>query len=226
MNLYGENTVRDGPLRKIEIMNSKLESTEKIIRTHMMWSMGAGLIPFPLADLFAVGTVQLDLIRKLCKVYEVDFKEEEGKAIITSLTTSMLAKIGARTAIKLIPGIGSIIGGVTMSVLSGASTYAVGHAFRTHFEKGGTILDIDLNRLKKEYRNKFEKGKEEAKRYRKKPDNDSSESSEQKISKNEPSNMTVDDTVQKIKDLGELRREGIITEDEFERMKKKFIHDT
>lgn len=207
-------------------MSSKLEATEKIIRTHMVWSMGAGLIPFPLADLFAVGTVQLDLIRKLCKIYEVDFKEEEGKAIITSLTSSMLAKVGARTAIKLIPGIGSIIGGVTMSILSGASTYAVGHAFRTHFEKGGTILDIDLSRLKKEYRKKFEKGKEEAKRYREETDIGSPESSEQKASKVKPSNTAVDDAVQRLKDLGELRREGIITDDEFERMKKKFIHDS
>lgn len=204
-------------------MNSKQESTEKTIRTHMMWSMGAGFIPFPLADVFTVGAVQLDLIRQLCKIYEVDFKEEEGKAIITSLTSSMLAKIGARTVIKLIPGIGTIVGGVTMSVLSGASTYAVGQAFRTHFEKGGTILDIDINRLKKDYRKKFEKGKEEARRYRDEGGSESPGSSDQPASKYKPSHEAVDDTVQKLKDLGELLREGIITEDEFERMKKKFI---
>lgn len=205
-------------------MDTKTESAEKAIRNHMMWSMGAGLIPFPLADLFTVGAVQLDLIRKLCKIYEVDFKEEEGKAIITSLTTSMLAKVGARTAIKLIPGIGSVIGGVTMSVLSGASTYAVGHAFRTHFEKGGTILDIDLNRIKKVYQEKFEKGKEEAKRYHKKnePFNASPQPDQAPSKPSEPS----DDVVQKLKDLKELLQEGIITEEEFERMKKKFIHDS
>lgn len=192
----------------------------------MAWSMGAGLIPLPLADLFSVGAVQLDLIRQLCKIYDVDFKEEEGKAVVTSLMTSMLSKIGARAAIKLIPGIGTIVGGVTMSVLSGASTYAVGKAFQTHFEKGGTILDIDLNRLKKVYQEKFEKGKEEAKRYKEEPKNDASDSSSQSSSKGNNSKSTVDDTVQKIRDLGELRREGIITEEEFERMKKKFINDT
>lgn len=205
-------------------MDTKTESAEKAIRNHMMWSMGAGLIPFPLADLFTVGAVQLDLIRKLCKIYEVDFKEEEGKAIITSLTTSMLAKVGARTAIKLIPGIGSVIGGVTMSVLSGASTYAVGHAFRTHFEKGGTILDIDLNRIKKVYQEKFEKGKEEAKQYQEKnrSTSASTQSDEAGVTPPEPK----DDVVQKLKDLKELLQEGIITEEEFERMKKKFIHDS
>lgn len=205
-------------------MDTKTESAEKAIRNHMMWSMGAGLIPFPLADLFTVGAVQLDLIRKLCKIYEVDFKEEEGKAIITSLTTSMLAKVGARTAIKLIPGIGSVIGGVTMSVLSGASTYAVGHAFRTHFEKGGTILDIDLNRIKKVYQEKFEKGKEEAKQYHEK--NRSSSTSPQAEQGHSTPSEPNDDVVQKLKDLKELLQEGIITDDEFERMKKKFIHDS
>lgn len=206
-------------------MNSTQESAEKAIRSHMIWSMGAGLIPFPLADLFTVGAVQLDLIRQLCKIYEVDFKEEEGKAIITSLSSSMLAKIGARTAIKLIPGIGTIVGGVTMSVLSGASTYAVGQAFRTHFEKGGTILDIDLSRLKKVYQEKFEKGKEEAQRY-KEQEQPPPGVPKDKADKKNKTKPTVDETVQKLKDLGELRREGIITEDEFERMKKKFINDT
>lgn len=207
-------------------MTDTIDPAEKSIRTHMIWSMGAGLIPFPLADLFSVGAVQLNLIRQLCKIYNVDFKEEEGKAIVTSLTTSLISKMGARTAIKLIPGIGTIIGGVTMSVLSGASTYAVGQAFRTHFEKGGTILDIDLNRLKKVYKEKFEKGKQEAERYRKEKHSDPSESDEftedPPIQKESSSN----DAIQKLKDLGELRREGIITEDEFERMKKKFLNDT
>lgn len=207
-------------------MDTKQESSDKAIRTHMIWSMGAGLIPFPLADLFTVGAVQLNLIRQLCKIYDVDFKEEEGKAIITSLTSSMIAKIGARTAIKLIPGIGTVIGGVTMSVLSGASTYAVGQAFRTHFEKGGTILDIDLNRIKKVYQEKFEKGKEEARKYNEEKGKTSPSGSDVGSDGSPSRHIDDDDVVQKLKDLKELLQEGIITEDEFERMKKKFIHDS
>src|SRR5699024_12823393 len=119
------------------------EKIELTIRKHMLWAMGAGFIPLPLADLFSVGAIQLNLIRKLCKIYNIDFKEEEGKAIITSLTSSALAKLIARTMIKIIPGIGSIVGGVTMSVLSGASSYEVGQAFLMHFDRSGTILGID-----------------------------------------------------------------------------------
>nr|MBP7643489.1 DUF697 domain-containing protein [Saprospiraceae bacterium] len=78
---------------------------DSIIKNHMIWSMGAGFIPIPIADLFAVSAIQLDMIRQLSKLYEVDFKQTEGKAIITSLTTSGLARLGAR-AIKFIPGVG------------------------------------------------------------------------------------------------------------------------
>jgi len=95
----------------------------------MIWSMGAGFIPVPIADLFAVSAIQLDMIRQLCKVYDIDFKETEGKAIITALTGSGLARLGAR-AIKFIPGVGSILGGVTLAILSGASSYAIGEVFK------------------------------------------------------------------------------------------------
>src|SRR5690625_5397710 len=95
-------------------MDPYSEKAENTIRHHMIWSMGAGFIPLPLADLFSVSAIQLNLIRRLCKIYEVDFREEEGKAIITALTSSALAKLGARTMIKFIPVFGSLVGGVTM----------------------------------------------------------------------------------------------------------------
>ncbi|GAA5222135.1 YcjF family protein [Membranihabitans marinus] len=216
-------------------MNTNSSRADQAISNHMLLAMGAGLIPLPLADFFTVGAIQLDLIRQLCKVYEVDFKEEEGKAIVSALTASLLAKVGARTAIKLIPGIGSVIGGLTMSVLSGASTYATGHAFKTHFEKGGTILDIDLNRLKKYYQSKFEKGKEEAIKYKKaqgeQEDGTKEYSSKEgegdsdffKVKSEEDEKYI--ELIRKMKDLGELKKEGLITEEEFVRLKAKFLNE-
>jgi len=140
-------------------MNERIESADKVIRNHIVWSMGAGLIPVPIADFFAVSAIQLDMVRQMCKLYDVDFKETEGKAVISSMTSSGLARLGARAAIKFIPGIGTVVGGMTMAVLSGASTYALGEVFKKHFETGGTFLDFDVDRLSKMYKEKFEKGK-------------------------------------------------------------------
>ena len=93
------------------------KNANSIIKNHMIWSMGAGFIPIPIVDLFAVSAIQLDMIRQLTNLYDIDFKETEGKAYITSLTGGLLSRIGAR-AVKFIPGIGSVLGGVTLAVLS------------------------------------------------------------------------------------------------------------
>jgi uncharacterized protein (DUF697 family) len=190
---------------------NKTEISNSIIQNHMIWSMGAGFIPIPIVDLFAVSAIQLDMIRQMCKVYDINFKETEGKAIITALTGSSLARIGAR-AVKFIPGVGSILGGVTMAVLSGGSTYALGEVFKKHFETGGTFLDFDPGRLKKYYNEKFEKGKDFAAKIQKDKE------------KADKSNV-VNDSVTQLANLAKMKTDGILTEEEFQTMKKKIIGD-
>lgn len=187
----------------------RTENANSVIKNHMIWSMGAGFIPVPLADLFAVSAIQLDMIRQLCNVYDIDFKETEGKAIITALTGSGLARLGAR-AIKFIPGVGSVLGGITLAVLSGASSYAIGEVFKKHFETGGTFLDFDPSRLKKYYNEKFEKGKALAQQLQK-----------EQLQKEEAASNSA--LVEKVKELGKLKEEGLITEEEFLKMKQRLI---
>lgn len=192
--------------------SERSKHADTIIRNHMVWSMGAGLIPLPIADFFAVSAIQLDMVRQLCKLYELDFKENQMKAIVTALTSSGLAKAGARAAIKFIPGLGSVIGGVTMAVLSGASSYALGEVFKKHFEQGGTILDFDMNRLKKMYDEKFEKGKKVAQQMK-----------EEQNKKKGKSAENGGDPVARLKELARLKEEGLISDEEYEKMKKKVI---
>ena len=214
------------------------EKSDSIIQNHMIWSMGAGLIPVPIADFFAVSAIQLDMIRQLAKVYDIDFSEQAGKASITALTSSGLARLGAR-AVKFIPGVGTILGGITMSVLSGASSYALGQVFRKHFESGGTFLDFEPSRVKKFYNEQFEKGKVIAKDLDedkvkeekvKKPEAKKAKPTEIKkpIEKKETKKVTdpipeENDPISKILKLQEMKEKGIITEDEFSALKKEII---
>jgi uncharacterized protein (DUF697 family) len=189
--------------------SNRTESADSIIRNHMIWSMGAGFIPVPLVDLVAVSAIQLDMIRQLAKLYEIDFKQTEGKAVISALTGTGIARLGAR-AVKFIPGVGSLLGGVTLAVLSGASSYALGEVFKRHFETGGTFLDFDPGRLKKYYDEKFEKGKEVAKEI-------------QNDQKNKEKNSGNSSLIDKLKDLGDLKEKGLISEEEFATLKKKLL---
>jgi uncharacterized protein (DUF697 family) len=200
--------------------------------------MGAGFIPVPIADLFAVTAVQLDMVRQMCKLYDIDFKETEGKALITTLTGSSLARLGSRALVKLIPGIGSYIGGVSLAILSGASTFALGEVFKKHFETGGTFLDFDPARLTKYYQEKFEKGKSVAKNLKKEQEQERQVAEEEIIDKEmkeseetadnkavKESNSPKSDIVTKMKELAELKNAGIISEEEFSALKAKLISE-
>lgn len=184
------------------------------------------MIPVPIADLFAVSAIQLDMIRSLSKLYDINFKETEGKAIITALTGSGLARLGA-SAIKFIPGIGSVLGGITRAVLSGASSYAIGEVFKKHFETGGTFLDFDPSRLGKYYDEMFEKGKEVARKMR---EQEAAQSTEQQTKMAEEAEIKTDvkpitsiDVVEQLSGLAKLLDQGIINQEEFDTMKSKVL---
>ena len=133
---------------------------DTVIRNHSMWSIASGAIPLALADLAATSAVQLDMIKQLCEIYEVDFEVTKGKALVTSLTSAVLTRAAAASVVKMVPVAGSLLGSVTGGVLAGASSYSLGMTFKQHLASGGTILDIDVERLKRAYREQFEKGKQ------------------------------------------------------------------
>jgi uncharacterized protein (DUF697 family) len=208
---------------------------ETIIRNHVIWSLGAGFIPIVAADVLAVSALQLDMIRQLCRVYDINFSETQGKAIVTSLTSSTIARLSATSVTKLIPVVGTILGGVTNSIFAGASTYALGEVFKKHFESGGTILDFDPDRLKKLYKEKFEKGKKVAQNLQRQDRQQQTATAAEPAAPNKvereseptpaPSAAPQSAVVARIKELAALRDEGIISDEEFQEMKRKVIDE-
>ena len=203
-------------LNKKIMQENKLIESKDIIQNHVMYSMGAGMIPVPLADMVAVSGVQINMIRQLAKVYNVPFEETQTKALISALSGSIISKVGARTLIKFIPGIGSLLGGVAMGVVSGASTYALGEAFKYHFQTGGSILDFDTEKMKKFYDEQFEKGKKVAEDLKKETEIKKSTDASASPSEN-------NDIIVKLRELSDLKNAGIISETDFVEMKKKLI---
>ncbi len=132
---------------------------EKIIRDHVLWAMGAGLVPIPLADIAGVTAIQMDALKKLAELHGVPFTEDTGKRFVAALAGGVAASMGA-SLIKAIPGVGSFIGGVSMSAMSGASTYAICQVADEHFRTNGDFLKMDWDEAKEAYKKALEKGKE------------------------------------------------------------------
>ena len=61
---------------------------------------------------------------------------------------------------KAIPGIGTILGIGSQVVLSGITTYAVGHIFNDHFSNHQPLKDFNLNNVKDLFDDLLKKGKD------------------------------------------------------------------
>ncbi|MDA3929073.1 MAG: DUF697 domain-containing protein [Prolixibacteraceae bacterium] len=144
------------------VLENKQKLANGLTKRYMWWTMGAGLIPIPFVDLVAVSGVQLKMLRDMAKIYEVKFNETQTKSIVTALLGSIvpnaLSTGGVGSILKMVPLVGSILGGLSMSLFSGAATYAMGKVFIQHFEAGGTLLDFDPEKVKEYFKSQFEEG--------------------------------------------------------------------
>jgi len=122
------------------------EVAGKLVDRFAIWSGVAGLIPLPVVDVLAVGGLQIQMLRRLSQIYDVQFSENRGKALIAALAGTMIpatSGMGAASAMKAIPVVNILAAGFVMPVLSAGATFAIGKAFIQHFESGGTLLDFN-----------------------------------------------------------------------------------
>lgn len=125
------------------------------ITKHAAASMGAGFIPLPLVDFAAVAGVQLSLLYRLCRIYEVPFSTEAARSLVASLAAGAvpggLQPLFLSSAVKVIPGVGTAVGQYATPVISAAATYAIGVVFLRHLESGGTLLDFSAQGMKEHF---------------------------------------------------------------------------
>ena len=134
--------VPTGPAATATTDATRDELASQLVDRLSLWSGAAGLIPVPFVDMAAVGGVQLYMLRRLSEIYGVPFSENRGKSILTSMAGAMIPGSAASTT-KALPGIGTVIGGLTMPVVSAGATWVIGKVFIQHFASGGTLLDFN-----------------------------------------------------------------------------------
>lgn len=188
------------------------QQAENIITTHVIWAAGGGLIPIPVLDFIAVTGIQLDMLQQLSDFYGINFSKNRAKSIISVLVGSSLARLGA-SAIKTIPIVGTLLGGVSMSISSGATTYAIGHVFNEHFKLGGDLSDLKAEDFHRFYKQKMEEGKKVAEELARQ-------------AKNEKQQKTRTELMQeKLKELRKMKDSGIISSSEYNKIRDKILDD-
>lgn len=142
------------------------DDLDKTLRYHVWSAMAVGLVPLPIVDFVGITGIQLNLLRVLAKKYHIPFFKDSARSVLSSLVGGGVPVLATpplvASAAKLIPGIGTTAGVVTMPAIAGASTYALGKVFIQHFASGGTFLTFDPEKVKAYYADMFTEGQQVA----------------------------------------------------------------
>jgi uncharacterized protein (DUF697 family) len=150
-------TVDVDVVETLEVPSTKIEAAANLISAATKWSVAASVIPVPTLDVLAVGAVQVNLVTDLAHLYGSTFKQESVKAVVSALLGMLVPAGAASVVVKLVPGIGTIAGIISLAGFSAAATYAIGKVFVAHFENGGTLDNFSPEAVKADLQKEFKK---------------------------------------------------------------------
>jgi uncharacterized protein (DUF697 family) len=155
----------------IQVLSSeeRLAASQKIVKRNTYIAAGVAAVPVlpPGVDLAALGGVQVLMIKQLSDLYRVPFKENVARNVVAALVGTLSSRVLAAgvvgSMLKVLPGFGAVIGGLlALPAVSGAVTYALGKVFVKHFEEGGTLLDLDVNKVRDFFASQYQVGRKVA----------------------------------------------------------------
>lgn len=146
------------------VAEERQHRARSIVDHHVPWAACAGMLPLPGIDLAAILGVQLRMLAGVAKEYGVPFKEQAAKSAAAALMAAILQNTvagGVASSLKFVPVVGTLAGIAALPALAAAGTYAIGRVFITHFEAGGTFLDLDPDKVREHFRKEFEAARRE-----------------------------------------------------------------
>ncbi|MEJ2435852.1 MAG: DUF697 domain-containing protein [Pseudolabrys sp.] len=105
--------------------DERRDTAEKLVKRMALWSGAAGMIPVPFVDMATVGGVQIQMLRRLSRIYDVPFSENRGKSLVAALagaTIPATSGLGAASLLKGLPIAGTIVGALAMPTLSAGAS--------------------------------------------------------------------------------------------------------
>lgn len=130
---------------------------KRIVVENVFWSGTIGLIPIPFLDIVGITAIQVKMLNELSIEYGVKFRRNRAKALVASVSSGL--GLHAISSLKLVPGVGSGTSGIGVSIAGGALTYAVGSFFIEHFEAGGTLDNVEIEKARERMKTLVEEGK-------------------------------------------------------------------
>lgn len=159
-------------LKQLEITELN-EKAENAVAVAVAATATTGAVPIPFADAPFLIAEQVTLMATICGIYGIDIDKDGLKMLATTAISAggaaIVGKTIATNLLKLIPGAGSVVGGVISAGTAGVVTLAMGKAFIEVCKsvKLGklNVEDITSSKgkelLKKQFKDQMKKNSEE-----------------------------------------------------------------
>ena len=143
----------ENDLKGLEItkLNSKAENA---VAVAVAATAATGAVPIPFADAPLLIGEQVALMTTICGIYGINVKKDGLKMLATTALSAggaaIVGKTVATNLLKLVPGVGSVVGGTISAGTAGVITLAMGKAFIEVCKavKLGKLSEFDLTSSK------------------------------------------------------------------------------
>lgn len=152
-------------------LKEMLEKAENAVAVAVGTTTVTCAVPIPFADAPLLVAQQVALMTTICGIFQIDIKKDGLMALATAALgasgATIVGKTLATNLVKLIPGTGSVVGGVISASTAGVVTLAMGKAFIEVCKatKMGNLREDEItsskgiNMLKKSFRAQLKKEK-------------------------------------------------------------------
>ena len=147
-------TLRQLPELTRELKDLHFRQAQPHIIAYALAAGAAGATPLPIADLPVISALQLKLLHTIASIYRQPLGVKTFLELAGTVGLGVLFRQGARSLLKIIPGLGSAVSGL----YAGATTYALGCALCFYYQ---VVFDGHMptpEKLKAFYEEKFAEG--------------------------------------------------------------------
>ena len=111
---------------KVKMPSDLKNKCHKVIHTATAAAVAAGAMPIPMSDAIPITTAQVLMIVQLGKIFGVSLSESSAKSLIAGKLGQTAGRTIATNIIKMIPGGGTIVGGIISASTAGVITEGIG----------------------------------------------------------------------------------------------------
>ncbi len=107
----------------------KAAAAEKAVRSAAAAATAAGFTPIPFADAAVLVPIQISMMARIANLYDIPLQRATVASLAATTVTTQAGRAAATGLLKLVPGVGTVVGGAITGGVAGTVTLAVGTAW-------------------------------------------------------------------------------------------------